>query len=332
VQGAWKPLVAWTLVSIVIAGLLWAADQGASFSVFIWGMISFAFLPYVAVLYVTGIVPVARFLKGMREAGAHLEVVDDRVNWAGSRTVAARTAAGPWTVTSHAGLRSASLTVEAPGTRDAQTVHGSARRAGRWAVEGAPHEDQGTAPTSTRPRGPLAAAIVGSAAVSVVVGAWGIGRADGTWVHHFAWTLFWFGVGMVWFLVVVGVAIVTWMQAETHAVDMGRRAGGAALAAGAGAGVLALQGMWMASAGARGAPVVVDAWAAFAGGVALAFGVAVALRPGPWTRPVLVVAVAAAGVAAFLTPAAFFGLCTGALCLLALFQTLTRAPPTVDRP
>jgi hypothetical protein len=174
--------------------------------------------------------------------------------------------------------------------------------------------------------------LVGSAAVGVVVGAWGIGRAGDTWAHHLSWTLFWYGSGMVWFLVVVGVAIVTWMHTETHAVDMGRRAGGAALVAGAGAGVLALQGIWMASAPARGDPVVVDAWAALAGGVALAFGVAVALRPGSWTRPVLVVAVAAAGVSAFFTPAVFFGLCTGAFCLLALFQTLTPAPPTVDKP
>lgn len=129
-RGWWRPLVVYGALGVAVLALEGARDPGTILVVLL------AVAPLVAVVILRNTLPPARFLRGLRAAGAAVEVVDDEMTWLGERRMRARTSEGEWRIECWAGS-SIHLRVRGPAMRRIREVRGSALQAGRLAREGA---------------------------------------------------------------------------------------------------------------------------------------------------------------------------------------------------
>lgn len=335
-DGWWKPLVSWAILISVILAFIAILEPPTWAELPVFGYVAVWLTPFVGLTYAVGALPVRRFLRGLRESGAHVEVVSDRLNWFGDRTTVVRTLEGDWLLETDANYRHASFQVTSPrGVR--RRVRWSARKAGRRAVEDLHKPEEATiearvrawvtSPSGKSYRPHVVTGILLISGAALLVPAWGLGRTDDRTVRDLFWALHWFGIGMFWFFATAGGMGLGW-----HAVDdwdrLGRRAGGTLLYLGAATGLLAAWLLYAAAGFLRGEGFAID----WRGATAAALATLPAIVVLTWERgPVRLLntlGIAAAAVAAWFAPAYFFGLCAAAILLLAFFQTWTHEPTT----
>ena len=129
--GWWRPLVLYGGVGLAVMAARGLHDLRIVLIAFV------AVAPMVGVILARNMLPAARFLKGLRDAGQGVEVVRDELTWWGERKMRVRTSAGEWRIECWA-ANSIHLRVRGPAMPRIREVKGNARKAGRAAApEGA---------------------------------------------------------------------------------------------------------------------------------------------------------------------------------------------------
>lgn len=129
-RGWWRPLALYGGMIAVILVLRGAREA------WIYAAVAAGVAPLVAFVVLRNTLPVARFLRGMRDAGEEVTIVKDEMRWSGERRVLARTPTGEWRVECWAG-NAIHLRVRGPAMARIREVKGSARKAGRACAGGA---------------------------------------------------------------------------------------------------------------------------------------------------------------------------------------------------
>ena len=267
------------------------------------------------------------FLAGCRDAGRPLTILRDRVNWLGQRTVEATDPDGrPWTLeTYHEGRAPHLLVVTPDGHR--HTFARDLRLHARELLEDPSTRQEGLSPKTLRTIWRRTETVVAVAFVLVLLPLIVYQVLGGEPSIAAATAVRFAGVAVIGFVTVVGVSSSAYTSWTARVTRLGRRGGGAVLLAGLGAGVCVLGLLdlamgWMleeGSAARYGAAAALGALAAAPAFLVLA-GASGAVR----LLNTLGALLAAGGGALLSTVVA--GAAVGALALLILFQTWTRAP------
>lgn len=128
-RGWWRPLATYGSLVALLSTLMGARSATTGLAM------ALSAAPLVAFVIARSTLPPARFLRGLREAGLEVDVVEDELRWFAERRVIARTPAGEWRVECYAG-NAIHLRVRGPAMKRIREVRGSALAAGRAAREG----------------------------------------------------------------------------------------------------------------------------------------------------------------------------------------------------
>ncbi|MHB8604344.1 MAG: hypothetical protein ACYDCK_03730 [Thermoplasmatota archaeon] len=151
-RGLWRPFA--TLAIVIVGVGIVLALKGTLNAAALLAVAALGFVFFGGIRLAFGLLPVRRFLAGMRDAGATLTVRDESVDWWSNLVAeftvegAAPGANGAWRVETENG-RGLYLYATPPSWQARTRVHGSARKAGARAARG---EREFAVETSGEPR------------------------------------------------------------------------------------------------------------------------------------------------------------------------------------